>query len=401
MMYLKTVAFYVGLSFGLLCANVYAANMTLRSQISSMQASNSVLFPANNNQNYFLALDTTVETKGLRFSATAWRAQNRDSIDSQIKLSELVYDFSLADWQLSIGKKKLDWDVGYGFRPLDMFSPTAPLALNTAVSPGAWMVTGDWFTSDGTLTLICNESQPTFTEQQVLTKSGVGCGARYYQYFDQWEVQSLVHYDSQVKTRIGFSALSVLTNNLEFHSSLLWQQQYRTSVFQASALTNTHFVNPVTVETKHNALQLLGGLNYSTDHGVNFILEYWYDGRSPSAAQWQAVIQAAKTQHQQINQQPLARYQLQAEQQMFSSQNLFQQNLMLNVMAKRGALTPKLMMLLNPEDKGLLLNLRLCYDFNAGHSIELGARFYTGPANSVYRQLDYDTIYYLNINIVL
>ncbi len=247
------------------------ANFTLRTQARIQEASESALFSAENTQALFLALDTDIEYNGFRLAATGWFEEQENISLSKIELSELFYDFSVNEWQLSIGKKKVDWDVGYGFRPLDMFSPVDSLALYTAVSPGVWLVLGDWFTDDGTISIMCNQTQENYGSQKNQPNESWGCGGRYYQYLSEWEVQMVTHYDSDVKFRIGASALLVYGDALEFHTSILWQEAYITPKFYQARTQLEYFSEPVVDEYDASAIQLLSGINYSTHSGVSFI----------------------------------------------------------------------------------------------------------------------------------
>jgi hypothetical protein len=296
---------------------------------------------------------------------------------------------------LSVGKKKLDWDVGYGFRPLDMFSPTDNLALYTAVAPGAWMISADWFTDSGTLSFVCNESQQNFSIANELVKPGIGCGGRYYHYVGDWEIQAVYHHDSELKNRVGMSALSVLSDSVEFHSSLLWQQRYHQSQFSSDNIAVDQFTNPITTDMATGAWQYLAGVNYSLENGTQLIMEYWFDGRSPDTDQWQDFISSAQTQSQLAAEQPIYNHYLSAERQMFSSHNLFQHNIMLHARNKIGNWQPEATTVFNPVDKGLLFTARLCYYFDSGHQLAFGARWFSGPEDSVYRQLDYSSVYFL------
>lgn len=388
----------------LLCSSflsfAFDTSYTIRSQSRFQQTNESTLFPAQDASAHFVAVDLALEHKGLRLASTLWSEYANNESDTNLELSELFYDLSLSQWQISIGKKKIDWDVGYGFRPLDMFSPAGTLSLYTAVAPGSWLISGDLYTENGTITLICNQSQPNFSINAEKVKPGWGCGIRNYQYLDNWEVQALIHYDSKLDYRVGASALSVVNDNLEFHTSLLWQQSYQVSEFHPKFISQSEFKNPITIEKKHRVYQWMTGINYSTDNGINFILEYWFDGRSPKNTEWELFIASLPSQAKLSQHSSIVQHQLTAEKQMFSSHNLFQHNLMLNVRTKIENWQPELTILLNPVDKSLLFNPRICYDLDAGHQIKLGTRHYLGSSKSIYRQLDFDNTYYLELELV-
>jgi hypothetical protein len=376
------------------------ANFTLRTQARIQEASESTLFPGENTQALFSALDTNIEYNGFRLAATGWFEKQGNSSLSKIELSELFYDFSVNEWQFSAGKKKIDWDVGYGYRPLDMFSPVDSLALYTAVSPGVWLVSGDWFTDDGTISILCNQTKKNYGRQENQPSDSWGCGGRYYQYFSEWEVQIVTHYDRDVKLRVGASALLVYGNALEFHGSILWQEKYITPKFYEARTHLDYFSEPVVDEYDHSAMQLLSGITYSNNLGMSFILEYWYDGRSPSHSEWSRFLTLVEHQGKKENKNPLDVGILSSEQRMYSSQNLFQHNVMLNIRAGNESWRPEVTFLLNPQDNGILIDTKVCYYWSAGHHIELGMRHFGGAKSSVYGQLEYDNIYSIGAEFV-
>ncbi|WKE64772.1 hypothetical protein PVT67_14025 [Gallaecimonas kandeliae] len=375
------------------CALATEWDTRLRAQERAERASGSALFPAESGQSQFAALDLGVKSQGIGLAATAWYQNQGSGSDADLELAELFYDFSIDDWFVSAGKKKLDWGVGYGFRPLDLFSPTDPLALYTSVAPGSWQLSADRFDDDGNWTWVCNQSRPYY-HAPGRQPQGNGCGLRRYSDLGGWELQYLAHYDSKLKWRLGGSAVTVLSDRLEFHGSLLWQQAYQVADFHPERLAADTFINPVVSADKRGAWQGLVGLNYSTDWGATLILEYWYDGRSPSDRDWKEMLarpgQAS----------PFRAYQLMAERQMFASQNLFRNTLMLHLRSSGEHWRPELTMLLDPIDKGLSIHGKVCYYFASGDKLELGAKHYLGAADSVYRQLDFETTYYLGVELV-
>ncbi len=378
----------------------FAVDVNWRSIVEQQQSSNSALFPAEHQWQTLQALDLAAEQNGVRVAATAWHQQVIGDGTSAVTLSELFYDFSLGDWQWSLGKKKLDWDVSYGFRPLDMFSPTDPLAVYTAVAPGVWQVQTEYLTEAGAYSVLCNQSRAEFAIAGKQIAGAWGCGTRWYQRLTDWELQLIAHYDAQLKTRLGFSAVSVLSDALEFHTSLLWQQRFMTSEYSAEALLANSFINPVQATWQQGAWQGAVGINYSFGSGLNLIAEYWYDGRSPADQEWRELLHQVPLQAAALNSDPRARHYLSAERQMFSSQNLFQHNVMLHLRAANDHWRPELTLVYNPIDPTLLINGKLCYAWADSQQLSLGFRRYSGHSAGIYRQLAFDQSIYLGAEFV-
>lgn len=251
-----------------------------------------------------------------------------------------------------------------------------------------------------TWTTLCNQSQVFYKVVGQQQDKSLGCGVRYYGYFDEFELQGLAHYDQDMKLRFGGSALTVLNDSLEVHASILWQQTYLGAQFTQPDLNATEFINPVKSLWQHGALQSLIGINFSTPYGVTLIAEYWFDGRSPSKKQWKSMIGSLDAQIATSASNPLSRHHIKAQQQLFSSQNLFKNTLMLHTRYKHNNWRPELTLLLNPDDLGLSVNTKLNYVWPNGHTAQFGFKRYLGPANSIYKQLDFDTTVYAGFTLV-
>lgn len=376
------------------------AHFDVRSQGQGQQASGSALFPAEDGWEQMTALDATVGYHGARLAATAWNDSEGSQSDQRVTLSELFYDFNFRDLYFSVGKKKINWGVGYGFRPLDMFSPVPPLALFTAVEPGAWQLSADYFKADSSLTLLCTQSQPTYRIAGRLVEPGVGCGGRYHRMAGALGWQVLAEYDSRLKSRVGGSVVDVLGDTLEVHAALLWQQRYYAPEFHPERVGLDQFANPVTTESRRSAWQAVAGITYTNSHKLSVILEYWYDGRAPSHAEWRSLLAATHMQAAQAWNHPVYGYQLSAERQMFATQNLFRQSLMLHLRMPLTHWRPQFTLVYDPQDKGFMVDGKVGYYWANGNNVSLGARWYGGPPNAVYRQLAYKRILYLGAELV-
>ncbi|MBQ4849976.1 hypothetical protein [Pseudoalteromonas sp. MMG012] len=383
----------------LLCCLCLQANAALttdikyRMNIQDLTATGQDIFVASNTTSLFSALDISTEYEGLRVAATASWLKVGGQRDTDVQVSEAFYDFTIENWFMSAGKKKVDWDVGYGFRPLDMFSPTDSLAIYTAIPPGAIMVTGDYFLESGNVTLICNESSPDYLERGVKVNKSTGCGGRYYGYFEGFEAQVLGHYDEDLGMRVGGSALTVIGENLELHGSLLWQENYRTPALYNIHIGQNDRISGVNTQWKNNSIQALLGVNYSFQSGITVIAEYWHDGRAPSDRQWRDVINLSQSTSDQ--------HQLQMLRSHFATQSLFQDNAMVHIRTSSTQWSPSLTLLTNPNDNSVLIDGELCYGGVTASQLCMGIRQYTGGAETIYEQLSYERTWYFTMEINL
>ncbi|MBR8845641.1 MULTISPECIES: hypothetical protein [Pseudoalteromonas] len=375
----------------------YSANATvefdttLRMNIQDLSASNGQIFDEKDTTSWFTALDVSSEFNGIRVAATANWMKIAGGSELNVEVSEAYYDFTLGDWFASVGKKKLDWDVGYGFRPLDMFSPTDSLAVYTAVPPGAWMVVGDYFTETGSVSLVCNETTPDYLEKGVKVAASAGCGGRYYRYFESFEAQAVAHYDEKLGVRVGGSAVTVIGDSMEIHSSLLWQQRHRMPIFDPRILQSDSFIPSVQTQWQRGSLQALMGINYSFRFGMTLIAEYWYDGRSPSNTQWRDLIRAADGN--------IESHQLHVMRGHFATQNLFRDNLLLHLRTSSTTWQPTLTWVVNPSDNSMLIDGKLCYSGFKNSPLCGGIRQYVGGNESIYEQLSFDKTWYFSTEL--
>ncbi|RXE86204.1 hypothetical protein [Pseudoalteromonas sp. A757] len=376
----------------------YSANATVefdtawRMNVQELNASNSRIFDEKDTTFWFTALDVSTEFNGIRVAATAnWMTMAGVS-ELDVDVSEAYYDLMLGDWFASVGKKKLDWDVGYGFRPLDMFSPTDSLAVYTAVPPGTWMAVGDYFTETGSVSLLCNETVPDYLEKGAKVAASFGCGGRYYRYFENFEAQAVAHYDEKLGARVGGSAVTVIGDSMEIHGSLLWQQRHRMPVFDPHTLQSDSFLPSVQTQWRRGSLQALMGINYSLHFGVTLIAEYWYDGRAPSNGQWRNLIAAADGN--------IESHQLRVMRGHFATQNLFRNNLMLHLRTTSSTVwQPALTWVVNPNDNSMLIDGKLCYSGFKHNSLCGGIRQYAGDNEAIYKQLSFGRTWYFSTEL--
>lgn len=323
-----------------------------------------------------------------QLASTLWRTdpQQPAGVRSEQKLefSEAYWSIDEGNWSFSAGKRKRDFDVNYGLRPLDLFSPTDTLALYTVVAPGVWQAAADWFGANNAWTLLCNQTEPVFRLYGQTLPASSGCGARYYQQAGDLEWQALAHYDADIGWRVGASQVWVLNAGLALQGSLLWQQHYwtnhwikwPTSLKPAGIATDRQLADAV---QQQGAWQLSTGLNYTAAAGWNLILEYSYDGQASADKDWQAL-------QQRLQGPTLQALERQSSLQLFSGRQLTRQQWLLHLRAE-GDWHPSLTLLYQPAVTGLLISGAVSYSVSDQFKINLGIKHFAGPADSSFRLL--------------
>jgi len=324
----------------------------------------------------------------IQLASTLWRTDPqqpaRATSDQQLEFSEAYWSIDAGNWSFSAGKRKRDFDVNYGLRPLDLFSPTDTLALYTVVAPGVWQAAADWFGADNAWTLLCNQTESGFRRYGQLLPASTGCGARYYQQAGDLEWQALAHYDADIGWRFGASQVWVLNDGLALQGSLLWQQHYwtnqwihwPTSQWPAGSSPNRPLADAV---QQQGAWQLSTGLNYTHAAGWNLLLEYSYDGQASADNDWQLLQQRLQGPALQAREQ-------QSSLQLFSGRQLTRQQWLLHLRAD-GDWQPSLTLLYQPAVTGLLISGAVSYSVSDKFEINLGIKHFAGPADSSFRLL--------------
>lgn len=328
------------------------------------------------------------------------------SVDQKLILQELFWqpetELVGVPLDLSIGKQRLDWGVGYGFRPLDIFKSYERNPVGIQVDEGIGAATVSYFDGVGQWELVATDESwaSTNTDQARLAKKQHGIGLRRYALVGNTELQGIVYFDQVHRGTIGGSAVAVLTPALEVHSSFAYAQRYQ--AYQQGDMNE-----PVSWGMSNDSYQFLLGFNWANMAGLNIIGEYWYDGRSWDKNMWKKAFKRAEELSQHTATKDLARsysYGL-------DNTSLVAQNVMLHFKMNMTALHPKYLwleklepsldLLVSPTDGGLVATPRLSYQvYESGESnmkIELANRFYTGVGNSVYANVPDRDLVFINL----
>lgn len=327
-----------------------------------------------------------------QLAGTVWRIvpQQPASAKSEQKLdfSEAYWSIDQGNWSFSAGKRKRDFDVNYGLRPLDLFSPTDTLALYTVVAPGVWQAAADWFGADNAWTLLCNQTEQVFRRYGQHLPDSTGCGARYYQQAGDLEWQALAHYDADIGWRFGASQVWVLNDGLALQSSLLWQQHYWTNHWiqwpksqrPVSAAIEAMIDRPLAAASQQqSSWQLSTGLNYTHAAGWNLMLEYSYDGQASTDDSWRAL-------QQRLQGPALLSLERQSSLQLFSGRQLTRQQWLMHLRVEHDW-HPSLTLLYQPGVTALLISGAVSYSVSDQFKINLGIKHFAGPADSTFRLL--------------
>ncbi|MGF1715611.1 hypothetical protein [Photobacterium chitinilyticum] len=341
-----------------------------------------------------------------------YSSQSGVESDSEGIVRELFWQgttsLSGADFDLTLGKARVDWGVGYGYRPLDIIKPYRRNPVGIQVEEGAGVAAVSYFDGNGEWTLIYADSSWASQLGNDLDQQNEqqGIGIRRYGLVGNSEWQGVAYYDDVRRGLLGGSWVSVLDDAWELHASAVYQSEYYSYSLPESLFES------VRSEKKNHGLQTLLGLTWTNEIGQSVILEYWYDSRSWNNGQWKQAYQQAE----QINGNGMPVGLRYAYAQPLQHVNLVSHNVMLHWTQDPIAwqywnwsqnvswlqdFTPTFDVLFSPEDNGVIATQWLRYAAvdtgSMQFDIEIAARILTGDKQSVYRNLSDKRMILLNL----
>lgn len=368
---------------GLLCGNCVADPAWQYRALAESTESDSALYeqPSSHQWVQSVNLEWQQKLSGQEFNlaAAGWNHYSRDSTRFHHEVSELWWARDASDWRFSVGKRKRDFDVNYALRPLDLFSPTDPLALYNVVEPGVWQLAADWYGADNALTLLCNETSQRFLRYGKNLPASSGCGARYYQQHGELEWQGLVHWDQDIGWRTGGSLVAVLHESLALQGSVLWQQYYWTSRWIDWPSSMTGDLPIIEAAQQQGAWQVSAGLNYTHPAGWNLLLEYGYDEQAPAASDWMRF-------QKKLHRSTLQPMEQRSGRQLYGGARLIREQWLLHLRGQ-GDWQPTMTLLYQPAVKGMLISAAIHRNVADNVGINLGIKHFAGPVDNPFRLL--------------
>lgn len=253
-------------------------------------------------------------------------------------VEELVLDHNAGDWDFSLGVKRLDWGVGYGYRPLSLFEQSDRLSLVTPLNPGAALVSVSRYGATDAWTLLCAAESEDALENTF--RSDLRCVARAFALVGDWDLQGLISQRSDTGLSFGASFSTVVGDATEFHGSTYLSERK----VAAAGL-------PPDENDGESTVEILLGVTHTTDNNLTLIGEVWRD----------------ETLHTSIGE-PV-------------------DYVMGRVAYINDIIEPTITALHTPEDGGLALTLGATSSWANGAELNYGVREYVGPNDAFYTKL--------------
>lgn len=326
---------------------VISPKLVLAIELSHSFLINSLRSDQNTNQQ-FPGVET--ESSALRLStqgmlgplvvhlSLAARRQEEDVEKTGLVVQELFWDKSVGDWDFSLGAKRLDWGVGYGFRPLGLFERADRLALVDSLDPAPALLSVSRYGSVQEWTLLCARASEDAFEHSY--SSETHCALRSYALLGHWDIQAVVDHRESRGTGLGASFSTVLGESTEVHGSVYTTEHK--PAFEGL---------PPDVNVGRRTTQVLLGLNYTHSKGLSLIAELWRDEMRRTAIGEPVDFAMLRVSHTGDN------------------------------------FEPSFMVLQTPKDGGSVLTLQATREWAYGADLSFGMREFHGPDDAFYSKL--------------
>ena len=323
---------------------------------------------------------------GFNLTATLRNRAIKDSKPhNEAFFNELYYDTQIAGQDVSLGRKITSWGVGFGFRPLDVLQQEDRRAFYQNTLRGVDQLAWEKFYDSSALSLIWANPGQGSDEASLAIKL--------YNNSDEQDLHAVTRYSKQSGLQLGMGISSVVGDSLEWHGSLLWQQDYskrinRLTLPDANSLLATD--NPLVAQDFHDGIKALAGASWTHSNGWGVLGELWYDGTAYSKTDWNRLNSLTRQQRQLLSNPaiptPAIFGNIAYNQQAFQADNLLKWNTLLRLSRQDSKLEPTLELLYTPQDHGWVSTGKLEYKLDK-QNLQAGIRFFGGANNAAYSQL--------------
>jgi len=357
-----------------------------QTQTSYHKGSDGPVFPAPETSQQHTALVGNLQSGGWQSRlAGEWQSGS----GSDFTLSELFWqgEFQQLDWL--IGKRRSDFGVSYGYRPLDLFAAYRRNPQGIQIEEGVGIISASQFSDAGELNLFYADS---VVSEQGAAAPQRGLGLKWYQLAQVSEWQLLGYWDNHNGWNLGGSFVRTSGDSLEIHMEGRYQRHHQRYTLN-SEIGAANFIAPVTHQQHRHGVSLLLGVNWSHAAGHTLIAEYWLDNRTHSISSWQRQLATTSWLQQHAANSRLNR----ASGLLFSNENLMRHNLLLHWHGTNGDWLPSVDLLIAPEDQGVIMTGKLSLTITQGWQLRGSWRYLGGAADAVYRQLPERQILLINL----
>lgn len=335
----------------------------------------------------------TYSQEGVYFHGTAYNeAVEGDGPHQHGVINELYLDRPIGDWELSIGKKRMEWGVGFGFRPLDVIKPQPRRPLILKSPEGLPLIAIERYSGDSAVTLLVGNDFRH--NDDGYHSGGTEYAARYFSLVNGWDLQALIHWRKDVDYETGAGFAKTVNENLSLHGSALFQRQYLKWINSLTDQPGTTLAvtDPMEQRSFINGFKGLVGVTYAWRSGHGLLFEYWYDEAGYNAAEWLNLRRLTSAQKELLDSglatAAMVNANITASSRVLTQPNPMQQNLLLRWYFDQGeGAVPGVDVLYTPQDGGMIFTAAVAQEIGDRYRLEYGLRHYGGENDSMSRAL--------------
>lgn len=235
-------------------------------------------------------VDSELRASGHGISAVAFvqaQRQEGDRWRARGHFDELYVSGSLADWQLSAGKKIVAWDVGYAFRPNDFVEQEPRRLLLETTPEGRTLVSAEHFDARTAWSFVL--VNPTHDRSERGAREPA-LAARVYRRDGAVDWHGFARLGQRTGASIGAATAWVASDSIELHASARYLQRADTLALDTSAVAAAPLglvrTDPWTAATAHRVVQALVGGTWTNAEQLSLLAEAWWDGTALDSAAW-------------------------------------------------------------------------------------------------------------------
>ena len=198
------------------------------------------------------------------------------------QVQELFANAEAGDWQFSLGRKVVGWDVGYGFRPNDVVQQEARRTLLTVTPQGRPLLLAETFGSDTATSIVWVNPQSHHDAPPTTAGDEAALAARWYHRNGARDDHLFARWGRHTRASLGAAVAWVATDELELHASARWSQRHLAWQPLGSAPTE----NPWRMAVQGPATQWLLGAQWTGASQQGLMVEWWHDGSAMDDRGW-------------------------------------------------------------------------------------------------------------------
>jgi hypothetical protein len=349
-------------------------------------------------------LELRARPLGANLVTTARSAKRKDQeTENDLILNELYYDTTLAGQRVGFGKKIISWDVGFGFRPLDVIQQEDRRAIFSTTLEGIPYLAWERYSErDAWILVLANPGRRDGPD----ARDDGSLALKYYLRSEATDWHVVARVSDRHRWESGAALSRVLGESTEVHASALYQRRYEKRINRLAGQNTTPLSvsDPLETIRYDGGFRALAGFTWTHANGWSVVSEAWYDAAAYTAREWRDLAQLTSAQQALQGAPGVLLSDIQGNiawsSGAFATPNLLRENLLLRVSHRdeRGGIDPAFDILVTPADGGWVATASAGYEGDR-FRLDAGYRVFGGRQDSAYWLLPEDRVAFLALEI--